>query len=145
MFLVDTNVLSAAAPTKSSAQHALIQWMDGNTDRLFLSAVTIAEVESGIAKADREGARQKAARLTAWLDTVLHLYDSRILPVDTATARLAGRVSDLGRGKGHLPDFADALIAATALRQSYVVLTRNVRHFAVLDVRVHDPFDTLPS
>lgn len=119
--------------------------MDENADRLFLSAVTIAEVESGIAKAAREGAHRKAARLTEWLDTVLHLYASRVLPLDTVTARLAGRLSDIARGRGHLPDFADVLIAATAHSRAYVVLTRNVRHFAVLDVRVHDPFDAPPS
>ena len=57
---------------------------------LFLSVVTIAEIEDGIAKANREGATRKSRDLSAWLETVLHLYAARILPFDLAAARLAG-------------------------------------------------------
>jgi predicted nucleic acid-binding protein len=61
--------------------------MDSHSAELFLSTVTIAEIEDGIAKAQREGATRKARDLTAWLETVLHLYAARILPFDLATAR----------------------------------------------------------
>ena len=69
-YLVDTNVISAAAPTKAVTLPELIQWM--STD-LFLSAVTIAEIADGIAKARRESVERKAAALSGWLQTVLHL------------------------------------------------------------------------
>jgi predicted nucleic acid-binding protein len=141
--LVDTDVISAGAPPKA-APAALVAWMDANSAALYLSAISIAEIEAGIAKLRREGARSKADGLTAWLDTLLHLYGDRVLPFDVAEARVAGALSDLARGKGHAPGFADVAIAATAKVRGLTVLTRNVRHFAPLDVPPLDPFTALP-
>lgn len=118
--------------------------MERNSDHLHLSVVTIAEIEDGIAKAAHDGASRKAGLLAEWLGTVLHLYSARILDVDIPTARMAGRLSDLARGRGHAPSLADLLIAATAQSRGYVVLTRNLRHFTPLDVAAHDPFASLP-
>ncbi|MBU6420336.1 MAG: VapC toxin family PIN domain ribonuclease, partial [Proteobacteria bacterium] len=83
MYLVDTNVISARAPSRVPLPD-LAAWMDAHSADLFLSTVTIAEIEDGIAKANREGATRKARDLTAWLETVLHLYAARILPFDLA-------------------------------------------------------------
>ena len=75
VYLVDTNVISAAAPTKSQAVPDLIGWMEENAPRLYLSVITIAEVEDAIAKARRQGATRKADRLVELrLETLLHLY-----------------------------------------------------------------------
>jgi toxin FitB len=52
-YLVDTNVISALAPTKAERPTALIDWLDHRSDDLFLSVVTAAEIRSGIAKAAR--------------------------------------------------------------------------------------------
>ncbi|MDB5398994.1 MAG: PilT protein domain protein, partial [Rhodopila sp.] len=79
MYLVDTNVLSAGAPTKSRPLPDLADWMDRNSERLFLSVITVAEIEDGIAKSRREGAFRKANRLAEWLETLVHLYSARIL------------------------------------------------------------------
>jgi hypothetical protein len=122
----------------------LIEWMDANSASLFLSAVTIAEISDGIAKAKREGATRKAAELSAWLQAVLHLYADRVLPFDAATAEIAGDLSDCARGRGHSPGFADVAIAATALRHGLAVLSRNKRHFAAMDVTAVDPYQELP-
>ena len=143
MYLVDTNVISARAPSRVPLPD-LADWMDTHSAELFLSTVTIAEIEDGIAKAQREGATRKARDLTAWLETVLHLYAARILPFDLATSRLAGNLSDRARGHGHAPGFADIIIAATAQRHGLTILTRNLRHFEPLGVPVHDPFVRLP-
>jgi predicted nucleic acid-binding protein len=118
--------------------------MDAHSDELFLSAITIAEIADGIAKAKREGATRKAADLSAWLQTVLHLYGDRVLPFDGATAEIAGALSDLARGRGHAPGFADIAIAATARRHELTILSRNVRDFAPMDAAVVDPLQTLP-
>jgi len=75
---------------------------------------------------------------------VLHLYGDRILAFDTGAARVAGALSDLARGQGQAPGFADVMIAATAQRHGLVILTRNLRHFEPLGVKVHDPFSALP-
>jgi toxin FitB len=143
-YLVDTNVISATSPTIVIRRPELIEWMDSHSSDLFLSAVTIAEIADGIAKAKREGAKRKAANLSAWLRTVLHLYGDRVLPFDASTAEIAGVLADLARGRGHSPNFADIAIAATARRHGLTILSHNVRHFAPIDVAVADPFQNLP-
>ncbi len=139
MYLVDTNIISVTAPTKPHPASELVDWMEQNTDRLYVSAVTVMEIEDGIAKAERTGARQKEALLKAWLEAILHLYSDRILAFDLKVAPAAGRLSDLARGRGLSPGFADLVIAATAQSHGLVVLTRNLRHFVSLDVRAVDP------
>ena len=115
--------------------------MDRNSERLFLSTVTVAEIEDGIAKARREGARLKATALAAWLETIVHLYSDRTIPFDINAARIAGRLSDRARGNGHSPGFPDLAIAGTAMAHRLTVLTRNLQHFGPLGVPARDPFD----
>jgi toxin FitB len=145
VYLVDTDVISAGAPSKRRASAALILWMDRNSDRLFLSTITIAEIADGIAKARREGARRKAADLAGWLEAVLHLYGNRVLPFDVAAARVAVALSDRARSKGQSPGFPDLAIAATAATHQLTVLTGNLRHFMPLGVAAHNPLDSLPK
>jgi toxin FitB len=118
--------------------------MIGHTDSLYLSVMTIAEIDQGIAKARRQGASRQAVQLTEWVELAITLYAHRILPIDLEVARLAGVLSDLARGKGHAPGFADAALAATARVHDLTVLTRNLRHFEPLGVPVWDPFANLP-
>jgi toxin FitB len=118
--------------------------MDQKSGLLFVSAISIAELESGIAKLRRTGATRRADALHQWLDTLLHLYANRVLPFEADTARLAGRLLDRARGRGHDPGFADAAIAATAEGHGLTILTRNLRHFAPLGIACLDPFEHLP-
>lgn len=115
--------------------------MERNSAGLYLPVITVAEVEDGIARSRRAGAHAKARRLADWLETVLHLYGSRILPIDIETARQIGVPADHARAGGHDPGLADLAIAAIV--RSYVVLTRNVRHFLPLGAAVHDPLEEL--
>src|SRR5260221_9403604 len=139
MYLIDTNVISAAAPSRPVSL-GLVEWMDAHSASLFLSAVTVAEIEDGIAKSRREGATRKSADLAAWLETVLHLYGDRVLAFDMAAARIAGAISDRARRRGQAPGFANIIIAATAQHRGLSILSRNVRHLAPLGVAVVDPF-----
>ena len=143
MYLVDTNIISASAPSRP-VPPALVEWLDTHSAALFLSAVTVAEIEDGIAKLRREGARRRSADLAAWLETVLHLYGDRVLAFDAAAARIAGVISDQARGLGQAPGFADIIIAATAQHHGLTILSRNLRHFESLGVNVIDPFNQLP-
>jgi toxin FitB len=145
MYLVDTNIISAGAPSRSAKAADLIKWMEVHSADLYLSAVTVAEIEEGIARARREKASRKAADLTAWLEALLHLYADRIIAFDVAAARVAGALSDLARSKGIAPGFADIAIAATAHSHGLTVLTRNTRHFKPLGVPTENPFDRLPQ
>ena len=144
MYLVDTNVISAAAPSRPVSP-ALIEWMDAHSASLFLSVVTVAEIEDGIAKARREGATRKSVDPSAWLETVLHLYGDRVLAFDTATARIAGAISDRAQGLGQTPGLADIIIAATAQHHGLTILSCTLRHFEPLGVAVIDPFTRLPD
>ncbi len=144
VYLVDTNVISVGSPAKAGARADVVVWMDAQSGALFLSSVTIAEIEDGIAKARREGAARKADGLAAWLETVLHLYGERVLPFDVGAARIAGILSDRARGQGQAPGLADIIIAATAHRHQLTILTRNMRHFEPLGVPALDPFESLP-
>jgi hypothetical protein len=119
--------------------------MDAHSAELWLSTVTVAEIEDGIAKAHRTSARRKASDLAEWLETLLHLYADRILAFDLDAARIAGALSDRARGRGRAPGFADIIIAATARSHGLTILTRNARHFDPLGLPTLNPFDQLPS
>ena len=118
--------------------------MHEHSPELFLSVVTVTEITAGVAKLERTGSSAKVVGLRQWVDLVMHLYGSRILPFGVKEARLAGELADRARSAGRVPDFADVAIAATAASYDLTVLTRNVRDFASLGVPVVDPFDTLP-
>lgn len=119
--------------------------MRNNRDRLYLPAVGIAEIVSGIEKARRTGAIHRAMNLQSWLDRLLDFYASRTLPFDVEAARQTGALLDLARATGLAPGFADLAIAGIAVANDLTVLTRNLRHFAPLGVPAHDPYASLPS
>jgi toxin FitB len=143
-YLLDTNIVSAVAPSKAERPAALVDWLDAASPGLYLSVVTVTEIRDGIAKARREGASRKAAHLADWWNTVEHLYGERILPFDINAAKIAGQLIDVARGSGAAPGFADAVIAATAKANGLLVLTRNTKHFAAFGERVIDPLLVLP-
>jgi hypothetical protein len=143
-YLLDTSVLSELAPARPAPPAGLAGWLRERTDRLYLSAITVAEIEQGIHKLRRVGGTERAARLTEWLEALLDSGGDRLLAVDLAVARRTGALSDKALSLGRHPGLADVAIAATALTHDLVVLTRNIRHFAALDVACADPFEQLP-
>jgi len=73
--------------------------------------------------------------LQRWLDTILHRYEQRILPLSVSIARRWGQLSgELGH------DSADLMIAATALEHNLTVATRNTRHFEPTQVSLINPY-----
>jgi predicted nucleic acid-binding protein len=143
MFLVDTNIISADAPTKRIAESRFIAWMQHMDARLYTSAVTIAEIERGITRLDRIEATAKADRLRTWLFAVERLYAGRILSFDVEAARHSGKIMD--RSRGHAVGFADIAIASIAAANNMTVLTANTKDFGPLGVRFLNPFvDDLP-
>jgi hypothetical protein len=143
MFLVDTNVISALAPSNCQNVDELVGWLDKASSQLFLSVISAAEVKSGIAKAEREGPTTKARRLTEWWESIEHLYAEKLLSFGLQYAHAAGEILDTPRA--HQPGYEDIAIAATALAHDLTVLTQNLRHFEPLGVRAIDPFITLPE
>ncbi|MNE14543.1 Toxin FitB [compost metagenome] len=117
--------------------------MRANSNRLYLSAITIAEIEAGIARTVRIGAATKAQSLRRWLAAVEHFYAGRILPFGVEEARHAGLILD--RARAHDPGFEDIAIAATAAAHGLTVLTANERHFEPLGVALANPLKQLPT
>jgi toxin FitB len=116
-------------------------WFDNRTDALYLSTITAAEIEAGIAKLFRTGAARRADALREWFERVLAIYADRVLPFDLAAARVAGALSDAARAAGQHPGFADVAIAAIARARELAVVTLNRRHFDPLGVEVVNPFE----
>ena len=135
MYLLDTNVVSELR--KPRPHGAVVEWLRSVDDaQLFLSVVTLAEIQAGI-ELTREQDAAKAAEIEAWLDQVAQSYN--VLPMDAPTFRYWTRL--MHRKSDTL--YEDAMIAATAHLQGLTVVTRNVADFNSLAVQVFNPF--IPS
>lgn len=108
--------------------------LERNNAALYLSAITLAEIQSGIRKLAREGKTERAETISGFLGAVRANYSDRILSVGAPEALMAGDLLDIARARGRMPRVEDILIGATAKVHSLVVLTRNVAHFAMIDV-----------
>jgi predicted nucleic acid-binding protein len=132
MYLLDTNVISEFRRTKPHG--AVLSWLTNRSDsELFISAVSISEIQSGIEKT-REQDLVKAKILEEWLNQIAGLYS--VLPMDgnvfRVWAQLMHRQSDTV--------IEDAMIAATALTHRLTVVTRNVKDFKRFNVDILNPF-----
>jgi predicted nucleic acid-binding protein len=147
VYLLDTNVVSLLAPSKhrTPADDALVAWIVDRSSDLWLSVITAAEIEDGIANATRIGATKKAAALTEWWGEIRHYYQSRILPLDLETATVTGQLMALARSAGISQGFEDIAIAATGRQHDLVVLTANEKDFRPLGVKYQNPFVGLPG
>jgi predicted nucleic acid-binding protein len=143
-YLLDTNVISAFAPDRAAVEPNLSGWLEARSDQLFLSVVSIVEIEAGIRKLHRIGSTVRAKALGAWIDGLQENYSERILAFDLGAARIAGAITDRTRAAGASPGFADIAIAATAEANDVLLLTANARHFEFTGVRYANPFEALP-
>jgi toxin FitB len=133
-YLLDTNVVSELR--KPRPHGAVVAWLsDQAEEQLFLSAVTMGELQAGIERT-RHQDPARASEIELWVDQLAASY--QILPMDTPCFREWGRIMD------RKPDqlLEDAMIAATARVHRLIVATRNERDFGQLDVRVLNPFKT---
>lgn len=133
MLILDTNVISALRRPDRSPQ--VVAFLAAQPeDSLFLSVITLGEIERGIA---RQEVRNPgfAADLRAWANRTQTLFQDRLLPFGMAEARIWGVLS---ARIGH--DGADLQIAATALAHGATVVTGNAADFSPTSCRIHDPF-----
>jgi predicted nucleic acid-binding protein len=130
-FLLDTNVLSEAR-RKSPAVATWIKATAGAAR--YCSVVSLGEIEKGI-EMRRRSDLEAAAILKAWRERLTIEFGERVLPVTAEIALAWGRIA-----AGRTRDTADALIAATALVHGLTLVTRNIRDFADLPLRVLDPW-----
>lgn len=132
MFLLDTNVVSELRKVRPHG--AVVAWIEGVADAdLYLSAVTLGEVQAGI-EITREQDAVKAAELEAWADQVSAAYN--VLPMDATIFRLWAQL--MHRQSNTV--YEDAMIAACAIVHKLTVVTRNVGDFERFEVPVFNPF-----
>lgn len=135
-FLLDTNVVSELRRVRPHG--AVVSWIEAiPADNLFLSVITIGEIQAGI-EITREQDRDKAADIEVWLDKVADSYN--VLPITGPVSRCWARL--MHRQSSELIE--DGLIAASAIVHNLVVATRNVRDFENFKVKVIDPFKVRP-
>lgn len=146
-YLLDTNALSMLAPAavaqraagSDGTAAAFRGWIRQHDDALFLSVITLAEIQAGISRLERRGATKRAADLSRWLSAVLELYRSRTLPLAADVALETGRMLDRAIAAGSALGFEDAAIAATAAINDLTVVTANERHFKHFGVALLPP------
>lgn len=135
MYLLDTNVLSELR-RPDRAHPNVTNWAAGAfLNDLFLSSITILELEMGCLQMERRDPLQ-GRLLRKWLQiSVLVRYNGRILPVDTRVAQTCARL--------HVPNpkpERDAMIAATAIEYNFTLITRNTADFQATGVRLLNPW-----
>jgi toxin FitB len=142
-YLVDTNVISMLDPRRHKQSPALVDWLSRNGALLFLSVMTLTELEAGNLKLRREGKVERADEIQSLIAAILASFGDRVLSVDIETAKLVARFgAETFQQPVALPDL---IIAATAARHGLVVLTRNLKDFSRLNVKSIDPFVELPD
>lgn len=135
MFLADTNVISE--PRHKHPNARVLTWLATHEAEIFVSAVTIAELQSGIGLLEKG---RKKASLQAWFDTLLQISEGTVLPFDGAVAVTWGLMNaDLVRQGKPLP-ISDSFLAATALHYNLTVATRNERDFLAAGVKTVNPW-----
>jgi predicted nucleic acid-binding protein len=135
--LVDTDVISEArkGDQGNAGVRAFFSQASEEGTELYLSAVTVGELRQGVERIRHRGDKSQAQRLEHWLLRVTSAYADRILPLDEETAHVWGRL--------RVPNPENPLdkqIAATALINDLVVVSRNVGHYTPTGVRVRNPF-----
>lgn len=137
MFIVDTDVVSELRKAKAGKADRNVAAWAGSVlpETMFLSAITILELETGVLLVERRDAMQGSV-LRTWLSRhVLPAFAGRVLAVDTAVAQRCARL--------HVPhprSDRDAIIAATALVHGMTVVTRNVEDFALTGAQILNPW-----
>jgi len=139
MILLDTNVVSE--PLRPSPDTTVVAWIDAQpVETLYLSAMTVAELRAGVAVLP---AGRRRERIQDYLETgLLPLFAGRILPFDLLCAKAYPDTPATARHKGSGIATADAIIAATARANGFVVATRDVSPFAAAGLKVINPWAT---
>ena len=136
-YLLDTNVVSESRRADADTG---VSWFFQTVDErhLHISALTIGELCKGAEMLRRKNPGRALEFLT-WINDLELSFGDRVLPIEQAISRIWGEISaDSSR------PVVDTLIAATAIANDLVIVTRNVRDFHGIDVEIMNPWDEAP-
>ena len=136
MYLIDTDVISELRK-RDKANRGVVAFFGGvvSDAPLFLAAVTIGELRRGVELIRHRGDVRQAGILERWLVKLLTDFGDNVLPFDSDTAQVWGRLR-----VPHPENPLDKQVAATALIHNLILVTRNVKHFVGTGVKTVDPF-----
>ncbi len=136
-YLLDTNIISEIR--KSDASPKVVEWISQmQEDRLYLSIVTLGEIQKGITKLPQS---KKKTKLQVWLNDVLpRRFTGRILSIGVDTMLEWGNLLGEAENKGMPLPVVDALIAAIAIEHNLVVVTRNTDDYKMMPVKLLNPY-----
>lgn len=138
MILLDTNVVSEVMKTQPA--EAVVTWLNAqDSERLYVSAVTIGEITYGLRILPdgkrRSGLRERFERFVALA------FDQRVLSYDESAARVYGELMGDRKELGLPMSVPDGQIAAIARLNHLAVATRNVLDFESCGIDVLNPFE----
>ena len=138
MIVLDTNVLSALM--RAEPDLAVVRWLDGLApESMWITSITLFETRFGLALLPA-GKRRRYLE-AAFAQLLKEDLENRVLDFDSAAAAEAASLAATRQKAGRAVDMRDTQIAGIALARRATLATRNVRHFADLNVQVIDPWD----
>lgn len=138
MIILDTNIISAVM--KPKPESAVISWLDGlNKKSVYLTSITIFEIRFGLHSMNYG---KKRDGLSQAFDKMLKdVFKNRILDFDIKSADIAGKISAEQKKKGKTPDVRDTQIAAIAIANNAILVTRNIKDFQHKGLNLVNPYE----
>jgi toxin FitB len=136
-YLLDTNVISELVSVHPNAR--VLEWLGSvNAQRIYLSVITVGEIQKGIEKLDDP---RRKERLTDWLhQDLLQRFAGQMVNIDAETMLIWGSLNARLERLGSPISAMDGLLAASALQGQFTLVTRNSAHFADTGVTLHNPW-----
>lgn len=133
-YLLDTNIISEVGKGQRGDAHVMAWWESSSDNSLFLSVLTLAEIQQGIFKIQRRN-RSQASHLKSWLRGLNRIFANRLVSIDQKVAMLWAEI----RNERTLP-MVDSLLAASALAHDMTFVTRNTKDIHDCGVKFLNPF-----
>ena len=132
-YLLDTNIILELK--KKTPDQNVVNWFEGiDTDELYLSCITIGELKSGALKKSKTDVKT-GKLLIKWIDGLMADYKEQILNIDLETCEILAQILNIDSTNA-----IDGLIAAQCFQSNMVLVTRNIKHFNMFDIKLFNPF-----
>lgn len=132
-FLIDTNIISEIS--RKNPNPDVVSFI-ANQQKISVSTILFHELTFGLETADHA----RKSQLTQFLLAMRRRFGAQAIPVDLEIAETAGRLRAFEKKQGRILTLADALMAATAMVRGKTLVTRNIRDFANLGIKLKNPF-----